>query len=188
MGMEEILNKLTLKEKIALCSGGDFWHTRDLSQYGLPKMMMCDGPHGLRCQKGKADILGVHSSQEATCFPTACTTACSFDEALLREIGQAIGQEARANGVGLVLGPGVNIKRDPLCGRNFEYFSEDPHLAGSLATAFIQGLQSTGTGACIKHFALNNQEYKRCSGNSQVDERTMHEVYLSAFEGPVREG
>lgn len=188
MEIQMILDRLSLKDKLRLCSGRDFWHTHRLLQFGLPAVMMCDGPHGLRCQKGKTDILGVHNSQPATCFPTACTTACSFDPELLGQIGRAIGEEARTNGVALVLGPGVNLKRDPLCGRNFEYFSEDPYLTGRLATEYIRQLQTTGVGACIKHFALNNQEYKRCSGNSQVDRRTMEELYLAAFEMPVREG
>lgn len=188
MNPKEICKQLTLKEKIALCSGGDFWHTKDLSRFGLPAVMMCDGPHGLRCQQGKADMLGVHNSRPATCFPTASITACSWDTQLLASIGKAIAEEAKAKNVGIVLGPGVNIKRDPLCGRNFEYFSEDPHLAGALAASFIQGAQSTGVGTSLKHFALNNQEYKRCVGSSQADERTMREIYLAAFEKPVREG
>lgn len=188
MNPKEICKQLTLKEKIALCSGRDFWHTKDLSRFGLPAVMMCDGPHGLRCQQGKTDMLGVHNSRPATCFPTGSITACSWDTELLASIGKAIAEEAKAKNVGIVLGPGVNIKRDPLCGRNFEYFSEDPHLAGALASSFIQGAQSTGVGTSLKHFALNNQEYKRCVGSSQADERTMREIYLAAFEKPVREG
>lgn len=186
--MKELLSKLTLKEKIAVCSGSDFWHTKDLSRFGLPAMMMCDGPHGLRCQKGESDMLGVNKSEPATCFPTAVTTACSWDPVLLNAIGTAIGEEAKAMGVGVVLGPGTNIKRDPLCGRNFEYFSEDPYLAGKLAAAWIRGAESTGTGTSLKHFALNNQEYKRFNCNSQVDERTMREIYLAPFETAVKEG
>lgn len=188
MHTEEILKKLTLKEKIALCSGADFWHTKDLSRYGLPAMMMCDGPHGLRCQKGETDMLGVNKSQPATCFPSAALTACSWDEALIEEIGQAIAREAKSMGVGVVLGPGANIKRDPLCGRNFEYFSEDPHLSGKLAAAFVRGAEETGVGTSLKHFALNNQEYKRFNGNSQADPRTMREIYLAPFETAVKEG
>ncbi len=188
MRCEDILGKLSLQEKIALCSGLDFWHTKDLSEYGLPSMMMSDGPHGLRCQKRGTDMLGINRAEPATCFPTAALTACSWDRELLGKIGEAIAQEAKANGVGLLLGPGVNIKRDPLCGRNFEYFSEDPTLAGELAASFIRGVQRTGVGACLKHFALNNQEYKRFNGNSQADERTMREIYLAPFETAVKEG
>lgn len=187
MDSKEILCKLSLQEKIALCSGADFWHTKDLSEYGLPAMMMCDGPHGLRCQKNESDMLGINNAEPATCFPTAALTACSWDTELLGRIGRAIAEEARANGVGLLLGPGLNIKRDPLCGRNFEYFSEDPYLAGKLASAFVEKAQSTGVGACLKHFALNNQEYKRFNGSSQADERTMREIYLAPFETAVRE-
>ena len=186
MKAEDILKKLTLKEKISLCSGADLWHTQDLSQYGLPAMMMCDGPHGLRCQLKATDMLGINISAPATCFPTAALTACSWDEELIGLIGNAIAQEAKAMGVGVVLGPGANIKRDPLCGRNFEYFSEDPHLSGKLAAAFIRGAQETGVGTSLKHFALNNQEYKRFNGNSQADSRTMREIYLASFETAVK--
>ena len=149
---------------------------------------MSDGPHGLRKQEETADMLGINRSVPATCFPTAVSTACSFDEELLTDIGRAIGEEAAAHGVGLLLGPGANIKRNPLCGRNFEYFSEDPHLTGKLAAGFIRGVESTGVGACLKHFAMNNQEYKRFSSDSIADERTMREIYLSGFETAVKEG
>lgn len=188
MKAEEILKKLTLKEKIALCEGASFWYTLDLSKYELPPMMMCDGPHGLRCQKQINDMLGINESAPATCFPTAVTTASSWDTELIGEIGNAIAEEAKALEVGVVLGPGANIKRDPLCGRNFEYFSEDPYLAGELAASFIARIQATGIGTSLKHFALNNQEYKRFNGNSQVDERTMREIYLPAFEKAVKKG
>ncbi len=184
----ELIEKLSLKDKVKLCSGADCWHTRDLSKYGLPAMMMCDGPHGLRCQKGKADMLGLNNSVPATCFPTASITACSWDCELLGRIGEAIALEAKAEGVGLVLGPGVNIKRDPLCGRNFEYFSEDPYLAGQLGAAYITKAQETGVGTTVKHFALNNQEYKRFNSDSQVDMRTMREIYLAPFETSVKDG
>ena len=185
MNTKENLN-LTLEEKIALCSGADFWHTKEMP--GVPALMMCDGPHGLRKQEDTADMLGVNHAVPATCFPTAVSTACSWDEELLGGIGEAITSEAAANGVGLLLGPGVNIKRNPLCGRNFEYFSEDPYLAGKLAASFIRGAESTGVGTSLKHFALNNQEYKRFSSNSVADERTMREIYLSGFETAVKEG
>lgn len=178
--------KLTTEEKIKLCSGADFWHTKEMRD--IPALTMSDGPHGLRKQEETADMLGIHDSVPATCFPTAVSTACSFDEELLTDIGRAIGEEAAAHGVGLLLGPGANIKRNPLCGRNFEYFSEDPHLTGKLAAGFIRGVESTGVGACLKHFALNNQEYKRFSSDSVADERTMREIYLSGFETAVKEG
>ena len=187
MNAKEILNLLTLKEKTALLSGKDFWHTKNVKKAGLSEIMMCDGPHGLRCQKGKADMLGINNSVPATCFPTASVTACSWDEVLLYEVGGAIADEAAANGVSVVLGPGANIKRDPLCGRNFEYFSEDPYLSGKLASAWIRGAQNRGIGTSLKHFALNNQEYKRFNGSSDVDERTMRELYLRSFEIAVKE-
>ncbi len=188
MKAEEILKKLTLKEKIALCEGESFWYTLDLSKYELPKMMMCDGPHGLRCQKNINDIFGLNQSLPSTCFPTAVTTACTWDTELIGKVGNAIAEEAKSLEVGVVLGPGANIKRDPLCGRNFEYFSEDPYLAGELAASFIENAQKTGVGTSLKHFALNNQEFKRFNGDSQVDERTMREIYLAAFEKAVKKG
>ena len=185
---KEIIQEIRLEDKIALCSGQDFWHTKAMPQYGIPAIMVADGPHGLRKQVDSADMLGVNESVPATCFPTAVTSACSWDETLLQEVGQAIGAEAADNQVSVVLGPGANIKRNPLCGRNFEYFSEDPHLTGKLAAAWIKGVEGTGVGASLKHFALNNQEYKRFSSDSQVDERTMREIYLAGFETAVKEG
>lgn len=179
---------MTLAEKIALCSGADFWHTKDYTEHGIPPMMMCDGPNGLRRQADEADMLGVNESMPATCFPTEALTACSFDEELLSEIGHAIALEAADQGVGMVLGPGANIKRNPLCGRNFEYFSEDPYLSGKMAAAYIRGVQSTGTVSSLKHFACNSQEYKRFSSDSILDERTLREMYLRAFEIAVKEG
>ena len=179
-------DELTLEQKIALCSGADFWHTKELP--GVPQLMMTDGPHGLRKQEAEADMLGINKSVPATCFPTAVSTACSWDEALLELIGEAIASEAAANGVGMLLGPGANIKRNPLCGRNFEYFSEDPYLTGKLAAGYIRGAESTGVSACVKHFALNNQEYKRFSSDSVADERTVREVYFAGFETAVKEG
>lgn len=178
--------ELTLEQKIDLCEGKDFWHTKEMP--GVPQIMMTDGPHGLRKQAGDADMLGINKSIPATCFPTAVSTACSWDEELLGKIGKAIASEAAANGVGLLLGPGANIKRNPLCGRNFEYFSEDPHLAGKMAAGYIRGAESTGASTSLKHFALNNQEYKRFSSDSVVDERTMREIYLAGFETAVKEG
>lgn len=180
--------QMKLKEKIALCSGSDFWHTKAMLQHGLPAMMMCDGPHGLRKQEDATDRLGVNQSVPATCFPAAVSTACSFDEDLISEIGQAIAEEAAANGVGLLLGPSANIKRNPLCGRNFEYISEDPHLSGKLAAAYIRGAESTGVCTSLKHFAFNSQEYKRFSSDSVLDERTARELYLAGFEMAVKKG
>lgn len=187
MSAKELLSKLTLEEKIALCEGLDFWHTMPYESHDIPSVMMCDGPHGLRKQVDATDMVGVNESVPATCFPTAVTTGCSWDPELLGEIGQAICEEARAEGVSLVLGPGLNIKRNPLCGRNFEYFSEDPLLAGKLAAGFVRGGQSTGVGCCLKHFAANSQEYKRFSSDSIMDERTLREIYLRGFEIAVKE-
>lgn len=188
MKYKEIIDKMTLEDKIALCSGKDFWHTKDFEKYGIPSMMMCDGPHGLRKQEETADMLGLNQSVPATAFPTAASTGCSFDTELLGKIGAAITEEAKANQVGLVLGPGANLKRNPLCGRNFEYFSEDPYLAGKLAASYIREAQKDGIGNSLKHFACNNQEFKRFSSDSIMDERTMRELYLTAFEIAVKEG
>lgn len=184
--VKSILAKMTLEEKIAICNGADFWHSKVMEKYGIPAITMSDGPHGLRCQKGEADMLGVNDSEPATCFPTAVTAAATWDAELIAKEGKAIGEEGLSLGVDVVLGPGVNIKRDPRCGRNFEYFSEDPYLAGKLGAAWVRGAQSTGIGTSLKHFAANSQEYKRMSGNSQLDERTLREIYLPAFEETVK--
>lgn len=188
MNIERILENITLEGKVALCSGEDFWHTKEMSHRGIPSMMMSDGPHGLRKQEESADMLGINESVSATSFPTAVISACSWDKELLKKEGEAIAREAIANKVSLVLGPGANIKRNPLCGRNFEYFSEDPYLTGKLAAAHISGIEKTGCSSSLKHFALNNQEYKRFSSDSLVDERTMREIYLAGFETAVKEG
>lgn len=190
MDVEKILQSMSLEDKIALCSGADFWTTKAFEKYGIPALFMCDGPHGLRKQEpGQgADMLGVNQSRSATCFPAAVTTAGSWDPALLAEIGTAIGEEAKAQGVGLVLGPGANLKRNPLCGRNFEYFSEDPFLAGKLAAGFIRGVEGQGVGSSLKHFAANSQEKCRFTSDSVMDQRTLRELYLSAFEAAVKEG
>ena len=185
--MDEI-KTLCLEDKIALCSGADCWHTKAMPEAGIPILRMSDGPHGLRREMdGPAPLFG-KDSHPATCFPTAALSACCFDEALFEELGRALGEEAAAQGVGLLLGPGANIKRNPLCGRNFEYFSEDPLLAGKLAAAFIRGVESTGVGACLKHFACNSQETMRMNSDSVLDERTLREIYLRAFEIAVKEG
>lgn len=188
MDIEKILQQMTLEDKIALCSGENFWETEKYEKYGIPSLFMCDGPHGLRKQENVADMLGVNESRKATCFPAEVTTAGSWDPELLTEIGAAISQEAKEQGVGLVLDPGANLKRNPLCGRNFEYFSEDPYLAGKLATGFIRGVEAQGISTSLKHFAANSQEKSRFTSNSVLDERTLRELYLTAFEIAVKEG
>ena len=187
MDIEQILKQMTLEDKITLCSGASFWETKKFEKYGIPALFMCDGPHGLRKQEDASDMLGVNNSRPATCFPAEVTTAGSWDPELLEEIGAAIGEEAREQGVGLVLGPGANLKRNPLCGRNFEYFSEDPYLAGKLAAGFIRGVESQGIGTSLKHFAANSQELCRFTSDSILDERTLRELYLTAFEIAVKE-
>lgn len=182
-----LIKKMTLEEKAGLCSGSDFWHTKAVERLSVPAVMVSDGPHGLRKQEEGADHLGIHDSIKAVCFPAACATACSFDRALLIEMGSALGKECRAEGVAVLLGPAVNIKRSPLCGRNFEYFSEDPFLAGELACAFVQGVQGEGAGVSVKHFAANNQETRRMSVSSEVSERALREIYFPAFEKVVKD-
>ena len=188
MEIEKILSQMTLEDKIALCSGANFWQTKKYEKYGIPSLFMCDGPHGLRKQEDAADMLGVNKSRPATCFPAEVTSAGSWDPELLTEIGAAIGEEAKEQGVGLVLGPGANLKRNPLCGRNFEYFSEDPYLAGKLAAGFIRGAEAQGVGTSLKHFAANSQELSRFTSDSVMDGRTLRELYLTAFEIAVKEG
>lgn len=188
MNHQEILSQMSLREKIAAASGKTFWRTKEMKRYGLPELLLCDGPHGLRRQTRKNDMLGIGPSSPATCFPAEVTLACSWDTELLARVGGAIAEEAASFGVSVVLGPGVNLKRNPLCGRNFEYFSEDPYLSGKLAASFILSMQETGVGASLKHFACNNQEYKRFNSDSIVDERTLRELYLLPFEIAVKEG
>ena len=183
--IRELVSKMTLEEKAAMCSGADFWHTEAVERLGIPASMVSDGPHGLRKQDDKADHLGVNESIKAVCFPAGCGTAASFNRELLKEMGEALGNECQAEGVSVILGPAVNIKRSPLCGRNFEYYSEDPCLATEIAGALIHGVQSKNVGTSIKHFLANNQETRRLSSDSRVDERTLHEIYLAAFEGAV---
>lgn len=178
---------MTLEEKAGLCSGADFWQTKAVDRLGIGPVMMADGPHGLR--KENAGEPGVAQTTEpATCFPSAAGLACSWDRQLVRRMGRALGQESRSHGVSILLGPAVNIKRSPLCGRNFEYFSEDPWLASELATEYIQGVQSQGVGTSLKHFAANNQEYRRMSVNAIIGERALREIYLKAFEQAVKKG
>lgn len=186
--IDRMMNSMTLEDKIALCTGANFWRSRAMEKYGIPAFTMSDGPHGLRCQIGKADMIGVNDSIPATCFPAAVTAGAAWNPERYAAEGRAIGEEAAAAGVDVVLGPGCNIKRDPLCGRNFEYLSEDPYLAGELAAAWIRGLQGTGVSASLKHFAANNQEYKRQNGDSQVDDRALREIYLAPFELAAKEG
>ena len=171
MDIEKIIAQMSLEDKIAICEGANFWETRVFEKYGIPAMFVCDGPNGLRKQdlSGGTDMLGVNQSQPATCFPAAVTTANSWDTNLLQEVGNAIGEEARNQGVGVVLGPGCNIKRNPLCGRNFEYFSEDPYLSGKLAAGFIRGVEGQGVGASLKHYAANSQELSRFTSDSIMD-------------------
>jgi len=183
---KELISQMTLEEKAGMCSGLDFWHLKGVERLGIPSVMVCDGPHGLRKQDDQADHLGINDSIKAVCFPPACLSACSFDSELMYALGERIGKEAQANDVSVVLGPAVNIKRSPLCGRNFEYYSEDPYLTGETAAAFISGVQSQHTGTSIKHFAANNQEYNRMSNSSEVDERTLREIYLAGFETAVK--
>ena len=185
---ELLLKKLTLEEKCALLSGAETFKTRGMPEHGIPQIWLSDGPHGLRKQAGESDHLGLNPSVPATCFPTASAVANSWDAALGEEIGAALGEEAAAQEVSVVLGPGLNMKRNPLCGRSFEYFSEDPYLAGKLAARYIRGIQSKGVAACPKHFSVNSQETRRMASDSIVDERTLREIYLTGFEIAVKEG
>ena len=188
MHAQELLKKMTLEEKAAFCSGRDYWHTKAIERLGIPSVMMCDGPHGLRKQEGEGDHLGINVSIETVCYPSAAALASSFDRTVMTRLGESLGEECQAENVAMLLGPGLNIKRSPLCGRNFEYFSEDPYLTGQMGAAYVNALQSKGIAACAKHFACNNQETRRMSGSSQVDERTLHEIYLPAFESVVKDG
>ena len=186
MDIKALVSQMTLEEKAGLCSGLDFWHTKPVERLGVPSVMVSDGPHGLRKQDEKVDHLGVNDSIKAVCMPAACATASSFDRDLMGRMGQAIGDSCQHEKLGVVLGPAVNIKRSPLCGRNFEYFSEDPYLAGEMSAAYINGVQSKNVGTSIKHFAANSQEHRRMSSSSNADERTLREIYFPAFEISVR--
>lgn len=183
----EIIAKLNLEQKCALLSGAGTFTTRGCPKAGVPSITLSDGPNGVRKQAGTADHLGLNPSVPATCFPTAATVACSWDPALGEQLGRAMGEEAAAQEVSVLLGPGLNTKRSPLCGRNFEYFSEDPYLSGKLAAAYVRGIQSNGIAACPKHFAVNSQELRRMASDSVVDERTLRELYLTGFEIVVKE-
>ena len=186
--IKKLISQLTLEEKACLCSGLDSWHTVPIERLGIPSIMMTDGPHGVRKELDKelGDLLS-NPSLPATCFPTASALACSWDKGLIYELGEALGDECLASEVSILLGPGVNIKRSPVCGRNFEYYSEDPILAGELASAFINGVQSKGVGTSLKHFAANNQETSRLTTDTIIDERTLREIYLTNFEIPIKD-
>ncbi len=185
---QDLISKMTLEEKCYLMSGKDFWQTRSVERLGIPNMTLSDGPHGIRKQEGAGDQLGLNGSLPATCYPTAATIANSWDPALGEEIGRYLGVEAASQDVCVLLGPGLNIKRSPLCGRNFEYFSEDPYLAGKMAAGYIRGIQENGVSACPKHFAANSQELRRMASDSVMDERTLREIYLTGFEIALKEG
>lgn len=181
-----LVKQMTLEEKAGMCSGADFWHTKSVERLGIPSVMLSDGPHGLRKQEEKGDHLGMGDSIEAVCFPSGCLSASSFDRNLLRKLGETLGNEGQAEGISVILGPAINIKRSPLCGRNFEYYSEDPLVSTELAAAYIGGVQSRNVGTSPKHFLANNQEHYRLTGSSEVDERTLREIYLASFEGAVK--
>ena len=188
MEIKKLLQEMTTEEKAAFLSGKNVWQTRDFKRLGIPSIFCSDGPHGIRKQAGAGDHLGLNASLPATCFPTAATIANSWDEELGEELGAALGEEASVQDVNVLLGPGLNIKRSPLCGRNFEYFSEDPYLSGKMAASYIRGIQSQGVYACPKHFAVNSQELRRMAMDSVLDERTLREIYLTGFEIAVKEG
>lgn len=184
--IKELVSKMTLEEKASLCSGLDFWHTKGVERLGIPSEMVSDGPHGLRKQDDKADHLGINDSIQAVCFPAGCATASSFNRELVTKLGETLGEECQAENVSAILGPAMNIKRSPLCGRNFEYYSEDPLVSTEMAGALVHGVQSKHIGTSPKHFMANNQEYHRLTSSSEMDERTMREIYLASFEGMVK--
>jgi beta-glucosidase len=185
--IKKIISEMTLEEKAGLCSGLDFWHTKGVEHLAIPSIMMTDGPHGLRKQDAAADHLGLNESVKATCFPSGAGLACSWDRDLIEKVGIALGEECQTEDVPIILGPATNIKRSPLCGRNFEYFSEDPFLASEMAANHIKGVQSQGVGTSLKHFAANNQEHRRLCIDAVIDERTLREIYLASFEGAVKQ-
>ena len=186
LDVKKLVNELTLEEKASLCSGADFWHTKAIDRLNIPAAMVSDGPHGIRKQESLADHMGVAESIKAIGFPTASAMACSFDRDLLHKVGDALGEECVAEDLAVLLGPGINTKRSPICGRNFEYYSEDPVVAGELGAAFVNGVQEHGVGTSLKHFAANNQEWRRMSISAEIDERTLREIYLAAFETVVK--
>jgi beta-glucosidase len=188
MDISNLVSQMTLEEKASLCSGLDFWHTKGVERLGIPNIMVSDGPHGLRKQAEEGDHLGINDSIKAVCFPTGSAVASSFDRELIMTMGEALGDECQAENVSVILGPAANIKRSPLCGRNFEYFSEDPYLASEMAANHIKGVQSKDIGTSLKHYLANNQEHRRMTSSSEIDERTLREIYLAAFEGAVKQG
>ena len=184
--ISNLIERMTLEEKASLCSGETFWTTKAIERLGIPAIMMTDGPHGIRKQKEDFDHLGISESVPSTCFPPACALASSFDKELIKEVGSALGKECQAEDVNILLGPGLNIKRSPLWGRNFEYYSEDPILTGDMGAAWIDGVQNEGIGTCIKAYAAYNQEFDRMTVDVSVDERALREIYLRGFEQTVR--
>ena len=187
MKVKEIMKNLTLEQKAGLCSGKNFWTTKDIPEAGIESMLLSDGPVGLRKQAGTADHLGINESIKAIAFPSGCLSACAFDREMMKELGETLGEECQAEEIAVLLGPSINIKRSPLCGRNFEYISEDPYLTGELSVPYIKGLQSKHVGASVKHYAANSQEKNRVTSTSNMDERTLREIYLPAFEKAVKE-
>ena len=185
--IQKLISQMTLEEKAGLCSGLDFWNTKGIERLGIPSLMVTDGPHGLRKQQGSADHLGLHNSVPATCFPSAAGLASSWNRKLIARVGEALGAECQVENVAVLLGPGNNIKRSPLNGRNFEYFSEDPYLASEMAANHVKGVQSQGVGTSLKHYAANNQEHRRMSVDAVIDERSLREIYLASFEGTVKQ-
>ena len=185
--IKQIVSQMTLEEKAGMCSGKDFWNLKGVERLEIPSVMVTDGPHGLRKQAGDADHIGLNESVPATCFPTASALAATWNRDLIFQVGEALGEECLAENVAVILGPGANIKRSPLCGRNFEYFSEDPYLSGEMAASHIAGVQSKGIGTSLKHFVANNQEYRRMYIDSVVDDRALHEIYLAGFETAVKQ-
>jgi beta-glucosidase len=185
--IKQLINEMTLEEKASLCSGMNFWRLKGVERLGIPSIMVTDGPHGLRKQGGSGDHLGIYQSVPATCFPSAVGLASTWNRTLIEKVGIALGEECQAEDVSVLLGPGANIKRSPLCGRNFEYFSEDPYLSSEMAANHVKGVQSQGVGTSLKHFAVNNQEHRRMSVDAIVDERTLREIYLASFENVVKQ-
>lgn len=185
--IQALISQMSLREKVSMCTGVDFWHLKSIDRLGIPKIRVGDGPHGLRKQIGDDGHMGLGPSVPATCFPAGVTLASSWDKELIKEVGSALGKEAQAEGISVLLGPGINIKRSPLCGRNFEYYSEDPLLSSELATAYIEGVQSEGVGTSLKHFVANNQEHRRMTSNAIIDERALREIYLASFEKAVKQ-
>lgn len=185
--IRHLISQMTLEEKAGLCSGADFWSTKGVERLGIPAVSVSDGPHGLRKQSGEADHLGLNESIRAVCFPAGCAVAASFDRELAKTLGETLGEECQAEDISTILGPAMNIKRSPLCGRNFEYYSEDPLLSAELGAAYVKGVQSKNVGTSPKHFMANNQEYHRMTSDSRMDERTMREIYLASFEGMVKQ-